>query len=248
MIIKEKRVRSILSKSGIPGIDYCINPYTGCSHSCRYCYASFMKRFTGHSEPWGSFVDVKINGPEVLHKQAKRVKAGQVVISSVTDPYQPAEEKYGLTRKCLEVLLPYQFSVGILTKSPLVLRDLDLLKKLKDVEVGFTITTDDEGIRKIFEPNAPPIEARVQALKTLYQSGIKTYAFIGPLLPMNPEALLEKIRPYVHYFYVDRMNYVSKTGKIYRAKKLDPWLDYDFVDEIIERLEMGSGGKEVYIC
>ncbi len=248
MIIREKRVKSLLSKSGIPGIDYCINPYIGCSHACTYCYASFMKRFTGHSEPWGRFVDAKINGPEVLHRQAKRAKGGQVMISSVTDPYQPAEEKYQLTRQCLEVLLPHQFSVGILTKSPLVLRDLDLLKKLKDIEVGFTITTNDDEIRKIFEPNAPPIEARVQALKTLYRSGIKTYAFIGPLLPMNPEALLERIRPYVHYFYVDRMNYVSKTGKIYRARKLDPWLDYDFVDEIIERLEMGSGGKEVYIC
>lgn len=246
--VQEKKVKSILSKSGIPGVDYCVNPYVGCSHGCRYCYATFMKRFTGHREPWGSFVDVKINAAEVLSRQMKTAKSGHVMISSVTDPYQSLEEKYRLTRQCLEVLLPHQFSIGILTKSPLVLRDLDLLKRFKEAEVGFTITTDDEETKKIFEPHAPPIEARVLALKTLYEQGIKTYAFIGPALPLNPEALSEKIRPYVHYVYIDRMNYASKTRRIYRLKKLQEWLDYDLVDEIIQRLEMGFAGKDVYIC
>lgn len=248
LVIQEKRVKSILSKSGIPGVDYCINPYVGCSHGCRYCYATFMKRFTGHTEPWGSFVDVKTNAPEVLHRQMKKASRGHVLISSVTDPYQPVEEKYKLTRGCLEVLLPHQFSVDILTKSPLVLRDLDLLKQFKELEVGITITTDDDEIRKIFEPHAPPIEARIQALKTLAKAGLKTYAFIGPLLPMDPEGLSEKINPYVHSVLIDRMNYASKTRKIYTSRKLNQWLDYDFVDEMIERLEVGFAGKDLCIC
>jgi len=247
-IIKEKKVKSILSKSGIPGVDYCINPYVGCSHGCRYCYATFMKRFTGHTEPWGSFVDVKTNAPEVLQRQIKKAARGHILISSVTDPYQPIEEKYKLTRRCLEVLLPYQSSVDILTKSTLVLRDLDLLKRFKEVEVGITITTDDDEIRKIFEPHASPIPARIQALKTLFETGLKTYVFIGPLLPMNPEALSEKLNPYVHSVLIDRMNYATKTRKIYTSKKLNQWLDYDFVDEMIERLQMGFAGKDLCIC
>ncbi len=248
LLIQEKRVKSILSKSGIPGVDYCINPYVGCSHGCRYCYATFMKRFTGHTEPWGGFVDSKTNAPEVLHRQMKKAARGHVLISSVTDPYQPVEEKYKLTRGCLEVLLPHQFSVDILTKSPLVLRDLDLLKQFKELEVGITVTTDDDGIRKIFEPHAPPIEARIQALKTLAKAGLKTYAFVGPLLPMNPEELSEKINPYVHSVLIDRMNYASKTRKIYTSRKLTQWLDYNFVDEMIERLEIGFAGKDLCIC
>jgi len=229
-------------------VDYCINPYVGCFHGCRYCYATFMKRFTGHTEPWGSFVDIKTNAPEVLHRQLRTAAAGHVLISSVTDPYQPMEEKYKLTRRCLEVLLPHQPSVNVLTKSPLILRDLDLLKQFKAITVGFTVGTDNDEIRRVFEPHAPPVEARIQALKTLFEAGLKTYVFIGPLLPMDPEALSDKMNPYVHSLLIDRMNYLSKTRKIYRLEKLDQWLDYDFVDEIIQRLEIGFAGKEVCIC
>ena len=248
VVIKEKKARSILSKSGISGIDYCINPYTGCSHGCKYCYATFMKRFTGHGEAWGSFVDVKINAPEILQRQIKKAPRGNVMISSVTDPYQAIENQFKITRRCLEVLLPYQFPVNILTKSPLVLRDLDLIKKFKEIEVGITITTDDDKTREIFEPNAPSIETRIHALKELSESGIKTYAFIGPLLPLNPEVLAEKMRPYIQSVLIDRMNYVSKTRKIYEFRKLKQWLEYDFVDEIIQRLEIGLEEKEVSIC
>jgi len=247
-VIKETRARSVLSKSGISGIDYCINPYIGCSHGCRYCYATFMKRFTGHGEPWGSFVDAKINAPEILQRQMKKAPRGNILISSVTDPYQPVENQYQLTRQCLEVLLAYQFPVSILTKSSLVLRDLDLIRRFKEIEVGITITTDDDTIREIFEPNAPPVEARVRGLKELSAKGVKTYAFIGPLLPLNPEDLAEKIGPYVQSVLVDRMNYSSKTRKIYESRKLEQWLDYDFVDEIIQRLKIGFAGKEVSIC
>ncbi len=248
MKVQEKRVRSILSKSGISSVDYCVNPYVGCSHGCRYCYATFMKRFTGHTEPWGAFVDAKMNAPEVLRREAGRAKSGLVLISSVTDPYQALESRFRLTRQCLEVLLPHRFSVDILTKSPLVLRDLDLIENFKEIDVGFTITTDDDETRKIFEPHAPPIDSRIEALRKLHQAGIKTYVFIGPVLPMNPESLCEKIGPYVDSVLIDRMNYASKTRKIYLSRNLGQCLHYDLVDEMIERLKIGLRGKEVNIC
>ena len=207
-----------------------------------------MKRFTGHTEAWGSFVDVKVNSPEVLQRQLQRKARGRVMISSVTDAYQPIEAKYKLTRKCLEVLLQYQFPVDILTKSPLVLRDLDLIKEFKDIEVGITVTTNDEKIRKVFEPKAPSITARINTLKKLHNNGINTYAFIGPVLPMNPEALLENINPHVDSIIIDRMNYTSKTLKIYKRMNLSKWLEDGFIENIIQRLENGFAGKPVSVC
>jgi len=125
MIVKEILCKSVLSKSGISSVDYAVNPYVGCQHGCVYCYARFMKRFTGHGEEWGEFVDVRVNAPQVLTRELSRTAKGVVLLSSVTDPYQPLEKKYELTRKCLQKLLMYQFPITILTKSTLVLRDLD---------------------------------------------------------------------------------------------------------------------------
>ncbi|NWF54054.1 MAG: radical SAM protein [Syntrophaceae bacterium] len=246
-MVREKQVKSILSKSGIPGVDYCLNPYVGCAHGCKYCYAAFMKRFTGHTEPWGAFVDVKVNAPEVLDRQIKRTARGYVMLSSVTDPYQPLEKEYGLTRRCLEILLRHEFPVGILTKSPLILRDLDLIEQFDEMEVGITITTDDDEIKKIFEPATPPLDARIQALKEIHDRGISTYAFIGPLLPQNPEKLAGRISPYVDSVLVDRMNYLNKTIGLYRRHRLADWLESDFVDEIIKRLKAALSGKKVNI-
>ncbi len=247
-IIQEIKVRSVLSKTGIPGRKYCINPYVGCAHGCKYCYATFMKRFTGHIEPWGSFVDIKINAPEVLRRQLKRAEKGEIIMSSVTDPYQLIEAKYMITRKCLEVLVLYQFPVDILTKSSLVLRDIDVISKLKDAEVGLTITTDDDSVRKILEPNAPPIPARIEILKQLYKRGIKTYVFIGPTLPMNPESLAKQIKPYAKSILIDRMNYITKVKWLYEKYHLEKWLDEEFIDEIISRLRKSFSDKEVEVC
>jgi len=130
---RQIEAKSILSKSGIGGISYCVNPYVGCSHGCVYCYASFMKRFTGHREPWGSFVDVKVNAPQLLEKQTRKTRDGVIILSSVTDPYQPAEARCRVTRGCLEALAGKPFRVEVLTKSPLVLRDIDLLKTFKNL-------------------------------------------------------------------------------------------------------------------
>ena len=204
MIVREIEARSILSKSKI--YDYAINPYTGCQHACSYCYARFMKRFTGHKEPWGEFVDVKINAPDLLQIEIKKKKKGRVWVSGVCDPYQPIEAKYKLTRKCLEILVRNHWPVTIQTKSPLVLRDIELLKGAGDIEVAFTITTADEDIRRLFERGAPSIRDRIKALDDLHRAGVRTYAMIAPMLP-KAEGLAVELRGKVDYALIDRMNY-----------------------------------------
>lgn len=182
-LVREIECRSALTRSGIDGVDYAINPFVGCEHACAYCYATFMKRFTGHGEPWGTFVDVRVNAAQMLARQMRRAKPGSISLSTVTDAYQPLEAERGITRACLEVLTGYDFPVGILTKSALVLRDLDLLARLPDAEVAFTVTTLDDGLRQRFEPGASPVAARLEAMRALAGAGIRTWAFCGPLLP-----------------------------------------------------------------
>jgi len=212
MQIKEIHAKSILSPSKV--YDYVINAYVGCQHACSYCYARFMKRFTGHKEPWGEFVDVKINAPDLLSREIKRKRVGTVWVSGVCDPYQPLEKRYELTRKCLEILVQNNWPVFIQTRSPLVLRDLDVFKKAKDIEVGLSITTANDEIRKIFEPYAPPVEKRLNAIETLHQNGIKTYMMIAPILP-EAENLIEMLAGKVDYIIIDRMNYFH-ADKIYQ--------------------------------
>jgi DNA repair photolyase len=184
--INKIQAKSILQKTGISGFGYVINPYRGCTHGCVYCYARFMKRFTGHTERWGEFLDAKINAPEVLRRQLERRRGpikGGIFLSSVTDLYQPAESIFKLTRGILEVLLEYQVSVSILTKSDLVLRDMDLLRQFEECSVGLSLMTVDEGLARRFEPRAPSPARRIQALRKLKESNIATYAFISPYLP-----------------------------------------------------------------
>ncbi len=182
--VKTIECRSILNKSGIPGIDYAINPYVGCTHKCQYCYAVFMKRFSGHTEPWGDFVDIKVNASAILEKQLIRLKQrSHISIGTVCDGYQPVEKKYRITRKCLDKLIPYRHSISILTKSPLVTRDLDILKQIKDIEVGFTITTLDPKVRRVFEPGTAPPDQRFSAIQMLSRNRIRTWVFVAPVLP-----------------------------------------------------------------
>jgi len=206
----EVRCRGILNHSGIGGMDYAVNPYLGCGHACAYCYARFMTRFGHAGEEWGSFVDAKVNALDRLREEAPRKRRGRVLLSSVTDPYQPLERKYGLTRGALGILSEYGYSIDILTKSDLVLRDLDLLTKMDDVEVGLTITSLDDGVRRVFEPGASTVQARLDALKVLSDVGIGTYSFIGPLLPYLSEenlgGLLDLLADRVGRLVVDRLN------------------------------------------
>jgi DNA repair photolyase len=235
MIVKEIYAKSILNKSKI--FNYCLNPYTGCQTSCQYCYARlFMPRYSGHTEPWGEFVDVKVNAVDLLRRQLERAKKGTVWISSVCDPYQALEAKYRLTRGCLEELLKKQFPVNIQTKSKLVLRDLDLIRQFEAIDVGFTIASDDEKMARLFEPQASSVKERTKALKTIHDAGIRTFAFVGPLLPGNPERLVNNLTGKVDYVYIDRMNYTNAIRKFYRYHGLEEALKDAFFRDYRDRL------------
>lgn len=196
--IREIECKSAIGKCGFPGGGFCINPYVGCGHGCVYCYSRFMKRFTGHTEEWGSFVDVRLNIAETLEKQLKspRYRGQQIYIGTVTDPYQPLEGKYKLTRGVLKVLLNYKNPVSILTKSDLVLRDVDLLKQFKEIDVNFTVNTLDEKWKKLVEPNSSTIKQRLQAIKKLTDQGITVLTMMGPYWPVftDPETLFREFK------------------------------------------------------
>ncbi|MEZ0248388.1 MAG: radical SAM protein [Thermoproteus sp.] len=182
MKIVEIRTDRGLAKSGLPEYDYALNPYLGCLHACRYCYAKDFTRGEP-GEHWGEVVYVKVNLPEVLAREVKAYSPGVVGVSTITDPYQPVEAKYRLTRRSLEVLLQAGFKASIQTKSTFVLKDMDLFFVYRDkVDVGITITTYREEAARLLEPKAPPPRARAYALHMLSELGVKTWVFLGPLL------------------------------------------------------------------
>jgi DNA repair photolyase len=180
VVVREQRCRSLLNRCSIN--DYSFNCYVGCAHGCGYCYARFMQRFHPHAEDWGRFVDVKVNAPEVLARQLRRLPPGDVFTCSACDGWQPVEEHYRLTRECCRLLLDAGFSLSVLTKSRLVLRDLDVFAGRK-VRVGVTITTPDEHWAKIWEPGASSVADRVQVLRVAKARGLQTTVMFGPLLP-----------------------------------------------------------------
>jgi len=196
MKIKKTQCKSAIGKCGFPGGGFAINPYIGCEHDCKYCYARFMKRFTKHNEEWGSFVDVKINISEMLEKQLKSLKYKKdvIFIGTVTDPYQPVEKEYKLMRKLLHLLKDYK--VSILTKSDLVLRDIDLLKQIKDIDINFTINSLDSKWQKLVEPNSSTTNQRLSAAKKLVENKIKVFVMMGPYWPFftDAEALFKKFK------------------------------------------------------
>ncbi len=201
--IKEIQAKSILTPCRIPGIDFTVNPYIGCRFGCIYCYASFMGRFVGKQvSDWGGYVFPKINASELLAREIQtklknKGKEKEIFFSSVTDCYQGLEAKYELTRKCLQVLADFEFAgvLSLLTKSKLVTSDIDILRSIKNVTVGLTVTSTDDSISRYFETYAPSVRERFEALKILNKNGIPTYAFLGPLLPhfVAEEKEIEKI-------------------------------------------------------
>lgn len=266
MKIEIIQAKTILSRTKVPSADFVINPYTGCQFGCLYCFATFMGRFVGESnDNWGKYVYVKTNAVELMKKAIRRLMKKsphpRVVLSTVTDPYQGVESKYKLTRGILETFVKhdYQGRVGLLTKSPLALRDVDVIKELNHAEVGITITTSDDNLSRSLEVRAPAASARLRALKDLNDAGIETYVFIGPLLPHmkdKPE-LLDKLfadiaaagtrNVKVEYLnlpmYVrNRFNQVLKNEKqeiqeIYSESQTKPYRDEmeDLVGELLEK-------------
>lgn len=201
-IIKIK-AKSIFTKTNLPGTDWTINQYVGCEHACLYCYSRFMCRWKPYGK-WGSWVEVKENAPELV--KGKYVK-GWVWMSSVSDPYQPIEKKLKLTRKILENMNK-RIKLAIQTKSDLILRDIDLLKKFKNIEVGLTINGFEREIKKIFEPNSPTHKQRLNTLRILRNNGFKTYGFVSPIMPglVDVKRVIRESKDFVDYFWFEILN------------------------------------------
>ncbi|MFW9970822.1 MAG: radical SAM protein [Candidatus Odinarchaeota archaeon] len=208
MKIEFREAKSIITKSNIPSIDYVINPYTGCQHGCIYCYAEFMIRFTGHKgDKWGQFLDIKTFDLNKIKPQ--RYNGKVILLSSVTDPYLPLEKKYQNTRKILEKLIGTEAEISILTKSKLVVRDIDLFKKFKNVNVGISLSTLDENFAKIIERAASKPLERLEAIKEISKAGIKTYTFISPYFPeiTDYKAIIMKSKEYSNHFSFENLNF-----------------------------------------
>lgn len=204
LIVKEIHVKSVMTKSNLPVSDYSVNPYVGCTHACQYCYASFMKRFTNHPEPWGEFVDVK-NWPEI--KKPEKYAGKEAFLCSVTDPYQPIEARYRRTRALLEQLQGSGVSISIATKSDLALRDLDLIRTFPNARVSFSINTLDESFRRAMD-RAVSIERRLEAMKQFYDAGVQTTCFISPIFPgiTDPVEIIEAAKDRCNLVWLENLN------------------------------------------
>jgi DNA repair photolyase len=233
--VTHHQARSILSSaSGFIGMfDYTLNPYSGCRFGCSYCYAAFFARTKEKQDTWGRWLEVKANALDLLKKKRKRPLMNQAIyMSSVTDPYQPIEGELELTRAILEELITYhQVGLVIQTRGTLVTRDIDLLKQFRHVQVNMTITTDDETVRKAFEPTCPPNPHRLDAIQQIHKAGIPTAITLAPLLPVQDavsfaETLAQTGVPRfaVQYFHTTRNRFIAGTGE--EARRLSHEMDW----------------------
>jgi DNA repair photolyase len=217
MIVKEIPAKTVLTKSKLPTADYVVNAYTGCTHKCIYCYAEFMKRFTNHNEEWGEFMDIKLFDKIRI---PRAIEHKNIVISSVTDPYNHYEMKYKKTRQVLEELKNANCNIGILTKSKNVLRDIALFKQFKNIEVGISLNTMDDDFRKLIEVRASTVEDRINTLKTLRENGIKNWLFMSPMFPYlsDYKEIIERTQNFVDYYAFENLN--LRAGYKFRVLKL----------------------------
>ncbi len=182
MKVKEITSKTALSPSKLPGLDYALNPYSGCGHQCKYCYVPTVLHLP--RETWVETIYVKRNLPLVLAKELSKKKSGVIGISTVTDPYQPIEKKYHITRYCLEQIKKYDFPIQIQTKSTLVLNDIPLIQQCYHPEIMISIGTINDSHRMLLEPYASSFSDRILILDELkYNQQIKTSVFLGPLYP-----------------------------------------------------------------
>lgn len=226
-VIENKiNVSNYITKSNLPSSDYVINPYIGCSHACKYCYASFMKRFTGHSEDWGTFIDIKECETPI---NTKRLIDKNVFLSSVTDPYNQYEEKYKKTRNILEQLVSVDTHLTISTKSSLVFRDIDLFKQMKDVKVALSINTLDEKFRSDMD-SASSIESRIDTLKKLHEEGIYTVLFMSPIFPYvtDYKKIIEETSSFVDEYWFENLNLRGSYKDVILDYIEDNYLEYIF--------------------
>ncbi|MET1124659.1 MAG: radical SAM protein [Archaeoglobaceae archaeon] len=229
--VRSVRVGRILMRSRIPGFDYAINHYVGCLHGCLYCYA--RDYCSGEvADRWGELVIVKRNADEVLRREIARAK-GRIALSTLTDPYQPIERKLELTRRILAIAAS-RLKVSVQTKSPLVLRDVDLLGD--NVDVGITITTLDERLAKKFEPSAPKPRERVRTLERLAEEGVKTWVFYGPILGDDIEEVVEVAKATNSTLYFDKLRIKKRVPReVAEVAKRDWKSVFRRITELCER-------------
>lgn len=176
------------------GFEWTCNPYVGCTFGCSYCYAAFLPQNRRPADEWGRWITAKKNAAALAEKQAPKLAGQPLYLSSVTDPYQPVERGLMLTRGILEALLPHQPRLTIQTRGPLVARDIDVLKGFRSLRVNMSIPTDSERVRQQFEPKAPPLDKRWEALRQLKDAGICVGVCVTPTLPIeNVDAFSRRI-------------------------------------------------------
>ncbi len=247
--LREIEVEQVLIPEGRG--HYYLNPYVGCLIGCEFCYVAARADFSRSLEglpamPWGRWVDVKVNAAEVLAREVRDLPPGIVRMSPIiTDPYQPVEKRYQITRQCLEVLLQGGFTPVILTRAALVLRDLDLLRRFPLASVGVSLPSDDDRMREKFEPGADPLEQRFEVLEACKEAGLHTTAVIQPVLPLDPEALASRLAPLVDAVRVDRMHHVVRYQHMYRRHGLEHAAEDAFFADIIPRLEAAFSARGV---
>ena len=250
-VIREILVERLLMREGRD--QYYINPYVGCMIACPFCYvidrADFSRRLEGLPQlPWGHYLDVKINAAEVLRRETQGVQRGIVRMSPIlTDPYQSAERHYRITRQCLEVLLDTDLAPVVLTRAPRILDDLELLRRFRRALVGFSIPTDADEYRQIFEPNADPIDDRLAALRALHAAGVGTFAVIQPVLPMNVDRLVEQVAPHVRAVRLDRLYVGERVQHLYDEHGLGAFATEAYATETIDRLARGFRARGVRV-
>lgn len=233
---------------------YYLNPYVGCTIGCPFCWvadrADLGRALSGRAAlPWGRWVDVKVNLPAIVREEVARLAPGTVRMSPVvTDPYQPLERRYRVSRGCIQALCEARFIPIVLTRARLVLEDLPLFAQhLDSLAVGVSIPTDDDDVRRAFERSADPIDARLETLRALKAAGVVTFAVIQPVLPMNAERLVASIAPHVDAVRIDRMHEVERALPIYeRAGRLEA-ADPRFADSTTASLAAGFAAAGVPI-
>jgi len=223
-VVEYRPASSILTQSSgfIDTFDYTLNPYAGCSFGCTYCYAAFFTRTSDLQASWGNWVRVKENALALLRKKRRRPLVGvSVYMSSVTDPYQPIEKDLELSRAILQELLNYHHvRLVVQTRGPLVTRDIDLLREFEQIRVNMTITTDDEAVRRVFEPHCASTQRRLDAIREIQQAGIPACITMTPLLPVaSPEGFAARLlatgvqRFVVQVFHTTKSRFVAGTGQ-----------------------------------
>jgi DNA repair photolyase len=249
--VREVEVDRVLMPEGRG--HYYVNPYAGCMIGCAFCYvaerADMSRALDGlPAVPWGRYVDVKVNAAEVLRRELRQHPPGIVRMSPIlTDPYQPLERRYRITRACLEEMLAAGFTPCLLTRMGMVAEDAELLARFPNAAVGLSIPTDDDSVRAAFEPGADSIDERFSALERCYSLGVQTFGAVQPVLPMNARALVARMAPLVAAVRIDRMHQMARALPLYEAAgRVDASTDRFFSDTIAD-LREGFGAARVPI-